>query len=111
MVSVGRVYTTRSCEGWVQHLRPLILVVGPRDTRVIDLFGCSEPTPVRPGRPIEVTVSYSRSPVTNFLGLSFPAPSHTYQWLCNPLVISFSLLLHTRDFYTYFKGLFILTFT
>ena len=71
---------------------------------MIDLFGCSEPTPVRPGRPIEVTVSYSWKPGTNLLGLSFPALSHTYQWLCNPLVISFSLLLHTRDFYSYMKG-------
>ncbi|MFS7986792.1 hypothetical protein Hanom_Chr11g01014401 [Helianthus anomalus] len=24
-------FTTRSCEGWVRHLRPSILVVGPRD--------------------------------------------------------------------------------
>ena len=39
---------------------------------MIDLFGCSEPTPVRPGRPIEVTVSYSRKPGTNLLGLSLP---------------------------------------
>ncbi|KAJ0940080.1 hypothetical protein HanRHA438_Chr02g0079271 [Helianthus annuus] len=31
------------------------------------------------------------------LGLSFPAPFHTYRWPCKPLVISFSLLLHTRD--------------
>uniref|UniRef100_A0A251UUH3 Uncharacterized protein n=1 Tax=Helianthus annuus TaxID=4232 RepID=A0A251UUH3_HELAN len=26
-ILVGRVYTTRSCEGWAQHLRPSILVV------------------------------------------------------------------------------------
>ncbi|KAJ0914903.1 hypothetical protein HanPSC8_Chr06g0243841 [Helianthus annuus] len=56
---------------------------------------------MRPGRPIVVTVSYSRGPVTNLLGLSFPASLHTYQWLCNPLVISFSLLLHTRDIHSY----------
>ncbi|KAJ0831671.1 hypothetical protein HanPSC8_Chr15g0669761 [Helianthus annuus] len=41
---------------------------------------------MRPGQLIVVTVSYSRGPVTNFLGLSFPASLHTYQWLCNPLV-------------------------
>ena len=53
-------------------MRPLILVIGPRDTRVIDLFGCSEPTPVRPGRPIVVTVSSSRKPGNKFARFEFP---------------------------------------
>ncbi|KAJ0948927.1 hypothetical protein HanRHA438_Chr01g0033131 [Helianthus annuus] len=26
---------------------------------------------------------------------------HIYYWFCNPMVISFSLLLHTRDYFTY----------
>ena len=43
---------------------------------MIDLFGCSEPTPMRPGRPIEVTMSSSRKPGTTLLGLSLPTPSH-----------------------------------
>ncbi|KAJ0850183.1 hypothetical protein HanPSC8_Chr13g0577621 [Helianthus annuus] len=50
-----------------------------------------------------LTMSSSRSPVTNLLGLSLPASLHTYQWPCKPLVISFSLLLHTRDFHTYLQ--------
>ena len=37
---------------------------------MIDLFGCSEPTPMGPGWPIVVTMSSSRKPGTNLLGLS-----------------------------------------
>ncbi|KAM0009305.1 hypothetical protein Hdeb2414_s0093g00789841 [Helianthus debilis subsp. tardiflorus] len=48
-------------------------------------------------------MSYSRRPGASLLGLSLPASLHTYHWLCNPVVISFSLLLHTRDLHTYLQ--------
>ena len=111
MVSVGRVYTTRSCEGWVQHLRPLILVVRTEGHKSDRSIWVQRAHTREAGAAHRGDCVLQPRPGTNLLGLSFPASLHTYQWLCNPLVISFSLLLHTRDFYTYFKGLYILTFT
>ncbi|KAJ0445628.1 hypothetical protein HanIR_Chr16g0845061 [Helianthus annuus] len=59
-------------------------------------------------------MSSSRRPGTNLLGLSLPAPFHTYHWLCNPLVISFSLIATYQGLLyiqTYFKGLYTKTYT
>ncbi|KAJ0704679.1 hypothetical protein HanPI659440_Chr14g0565271 [Helianthus annuus] len=37
-------------------------------------------------------------PSRNLLGLSLPTALHTYHWLCNPMVISFSLFATYQEF-------------
>ena len=85
-----------------KNIRPLIRVVGPRDTRVIDLFGCSKPTPVRPGRPIVVTVSSSRKPGNKYARFEFPCT-------CSHIPVALQTVGDLFFLIATYQGLFLLT--